>query len=300
MTKRQPAPAHDKGDLIANRYLLLRALSLGTTADVYEALHLGLGKSFALKLLHPSVVTTVSTRERFARRALRLMGTRSAHVVRVIDVGADPGCCFLAAELLYGRNLAQELSGDGPLAVDDAVTFVLHAILGLRAAHATGLVHRDLRAANVYVADHPRERVAKLLGFGLTLDPLDVEASPLAHVAPERLDGERPADGRTDVWALGLMLSELLTGVQPFERDDAKSTRRAVLEFDPRPLDLVRPDVPAGLALIVQRALMKNPDERYADVSELGVALSPFGHPELIVPAPPPTSLIREVARRST
>ncbi|MGO8992363.1 MAG: protein kinase domain-containing protein, partial [Polyangiaceae bacterium] len=259
---------------------------------VVAAYHLQLDERVALKLLLPHARESAASVARFAREARAAAKIKSEHVARVIDVGEiAPGSPYIVMEYLEGRDLAAELAASGPLPIAEAVSCVLQACEALAEAHALGIVHRDLKPANLFLAQRPSGRpIVKVLDFGISKASLSDAASALTHtsammgspayMSPEQLSSSKHVDARSDIWALGATLYELLSGVVPFRAEGVAQLVGAIMEGELRPLDQVRPDVPIDLARAVARCLAKSPEARFADVGELGGALTPFGPPQ--------------------
>jgi hypothetical protein len=213
----------------------------------------------------------------------------SEHVARVIDVGALPGGePYVVMEYLEGDDLADVLARRGPLPVATAVGYVLEACEALAEAHALGIVHRDLKPANLFLATRSSgPPIVKVLDFGISKSTVPasegqltktsaVMGSPL-YISPEQIASARTVDVRSDVWALGVVLFELLSATLPFMGETLTEVIAAVLQRDHVPLRAARSDVPAALEAVVHRCLMKDPATRFASVAELAVALAPFG-----------------------
>jgi eukaryotic-like serine/threonine-protein kinase len=282
------------GEVIAGKYRIDQEIGRGGMGLVVAATHLDLDQRVAIKILHKSSAYNQDAMARFAREARATAKVRSNHVARVMDIGKfDDGLTYIVMEYLEGSDLAQILAKDGPLRVTTAAEYMLQACEGLAAAHAAGIIHRDIKPANLYLARQPgRTNVLKILDFGVSKisrnNPSNVGAedgsvtqtgmifgSPM-YMSPEQLDASVPVDGRTDIWALGVVLFELLTGKPPFGGKSSANIMSAILR-DPAPkLRTFRPDVPAPLEDVVDRCLDKDRDQRYATVIDLAEAIAPF------------------------
>ncbi|HEY6463464.1 MAG TPA: protein kinase, partial [Polyangiaceae bacterium] len=228
---------------------------------------------------------------RFLREARLAARAKSPHFVRVFDFGKlDTGVPYLVMEMLTGHDLGAELREMGPLPIDQAVDYVLQASLGLAELHAMGVVHRDLKPSNLFLADAAGTRTLKVLDLGLITDPGKgaqgltstghVFGTP-HYMSPEQIKESKSVDARSDVWALGVILYELLTGSLPFGQG-AESTGEVfglILHTEPLALREQRPALPAGIEAVVHRCLRRAPEERYPNLAELGAALVPFGGP---------------------
>ncbi len=255
---------------------------------VVAAWHIELQQRVAVKVLRAATVSAEDALERFRREARAAAKLRSQHVARVIDVGRIDGKTpFMVMEFLDGTDLAGELAARGTLRVTEAVGHVLQAIEALAEAHAARIVHRDLKPANLFLACQPDgTRLIKVLDFGVSkaVDPTPGSlalthehafiGSPL-YTSPEQMRSARDVDARTDIWALGAILFELLSGVPPYMEDSIPGLVQAHMETRPN-LAKLRPDAPAELSQIILRCLELDRTNRYQDVGELGLALAAF------------------------
>jgi len=274
------------GDVLAGKYRVEKILGIGGMGMVVAATHLELDQRVALKFMLPSAAESPDTAARFLREARAAGRLNSDHVCRMVDLGRfDSGAPYIVMEYLQGENLAAVLRRHGPLRVADAVDYILQAIEGLAEAHAHGIVHRDLKPDNLFV--HRRNdggTVLKVLDFGISKISLhgvstrtgDIMGSP-AYMAPEQMESTRNVDPRADVWSLGVVLYQLITGQPPFHGDTLPLLCMHVVNDDPDPMSAVRGDLPDGFEATVMRCLAKEPDRRYPDVGDLARALAPFG-----------------------
>jgi serine/threonine-protein kinase len=281
------------GEVIAGKYRVERVIGSGGMGVVVAARHLDLGQLVALKFLRAGAGAEAA--ERFLREARATATIRGEHVAHVIDLGRLPGGApFIVLEYLEGRDLKQAIASDGPFPVDRAVDVVLEACEAVAEAHARGIVHRDLKPANLFLARRSGgPPIVKVLDFGIakafpgTGEGSLTSSSDLLgssrYMSPEQLRSAREVTGRADLWALGVVLVELLTGKTPFERGSSVETGWAILN---EPVDL-RPALDAGappaLVEVIDRCLAKDPDQRTASVAELARALAPFGSHRAVV-----------------
>jgi len=280
------APVRE-GDVLAGKYVVERLLGAGGMGVVVAARHLQLDERFALKFLLPEMTTNPQVVERFMREGRAAVKIRSEHVARVQDVGTlDTGAPYLVMEYLEGQDLAALLQS-GPLAVDTAVEFVLQACEAIAAAHALGIVHRDLKPHNLFLTTrNDGTPCVKVLDFGISKAPVgQAEAmthtgamigSPL-YMSPEQMTSAKDADLRTDIWALGVILYELLTGKTPFTAETIPQLIINVMQQAPPPIKSLRPDVPPELESVVLCCLEKDLGRRFQSVAELARALAPWG-----------------------
>jgi serine/threonine protein kinase len=274
------------GDVLAGKYRVDKILGIGGMGMVVAATHLELDQRVALKFMLPSAAEQPETAARFLREARAAGRLNSDHVCRMVDLGRlESGAPYIVMEYLQGENLAALLRRHGPLRVEDAVDYILQAVEGLAEAHAHGIVHRDLKPDNLFV--HRRNdggTVLKVLDFGISKISLngvstrtgDIMGSP-AYMAPEQMESTRSVDQRADVWSLGVVLYQLVTGRPPFHGDTLPLLCMHVVNDDPAPVSTIRGDLPDGFEAAVMRCLHKDPDHRYPDVGELARALAPFG-----------------------
>ena len=273
------------GRMIASRWRLGATLGKGGVGTVFRATPHDGGPDVAIKFLLPSWQQDAGVVARFAREARTLMRIDSPHVVRVLDVGnLDPlegGLPFIVTELLTGRDLDRTLRERGRGPWGQAASWIVDACVGLAEAHDRGVVHRDVKPANLFLADEADgSTTLKVLDFGLAKDASDEGDTTMrevlgtiAYMAPEQLIASRDADARSDVWALGAVLYELVAGTRAFLGESDVKVASAVLHGTVPPLDRVAPDVPHALSTIVARCLRSQPAERFADARELGAAL---------------------------
>jgi serine/threonine-protein kinase len=275
------------GEVLAGKYRVERLLGSGGMGVVVAAIHVDLGQRVALKFLLPDALANAEASHRFLREARAAVRIESEHVARVLDVGRlENGAPYMVMEYLDGIDLSAHTTG-ARLPLEDAVDFVLQACEAMAVAHACGIVHRDLKPANLFVTKRPDgSPLVKVLDFGISkISILDAPAaltntgammgSPL-YMSPEQVQSARRVDARTDIWSLGVILFELLTGTTPFEGESLGEVLTAVITTAPKSLRALRPDLPSGLELAVMRALEKPPERRYANVGEFAAALIEF------------------------
>ncbi len=281
-----------EGDILAGKYRVERVLGIGGMGVVVAAHHIQLDEKVALKFLLPHMLTNGEAVARFAREARAAVKIKSEHVARVIDVGTlETGAPYMVMEFLEGLDLGVWLQQRGALAFDQAVEFVLQACVAVAEAHALGIVHRDLKPANLFCIRRADGQLSiKVLDFGISktttvagssAPEMSMTAtsammgSPL-YMSPEQMESAKSVDRRTDIWALGVILFELLTRRTPFDGDSMPAVCMKITSQPPPPLTTFRPDAPPGLEVAILRCLEKNRDHRYPNVAELGLALLPF------------------------
>jgi eukaryotic-like serine/threonine-protein kinase len=286
------------GEVLAGKYQVERVLGEGGMGVVVAARHLQLDQIVALKFLRSGSVTRQDMLDRFAREARNAVRLRSEHVARIMDVGRlDSGSPYIVMEYLEGSDLASVLSQRGRLPIPVAVDYILQACDAIAEAHALGIIHRDLKPENLFVTrGHDNTSLVKVLDFGISkstagnefsaTSSLAVIGSP-AYMSPEQMRSAKLVDARTDVWALGVILYQLVVGHVPWDGDTLPMLCFRITTDPPPPF----PDrQQAGFETVVWRCLEKDPDRRFSSVHALAVALSPFAPPHA-------TPLIERIGR---
>jgi eukaryotic-like serine/threonine-protein kinase len=283
------------GELVGGRYRIERAIGEGAMGIVFSATDVrggtGSDVQVALKLLRPELVQSTAAVDRFAREARLVMGLRNPHVARVLDVGnTETDVPFLILELLHGEDLSTTMERAGRLTAQQAVDIARQACRGVAAAHDAGVVHRDIKPGNLFLARVPGHDspVIKVVDFGIAkavaVDEPDARVAPALteaktvvgspqYMAPEQMFGAPDVDARADVWSLGVVLYEMLAGVPPFRGETLKEVCTAVIVDAPPPLAATRPDAPPRIVELVERCLSKERDSRYPDAGALGRAV---------------------------
>ncbi|WP_437487129.1 serine/threonine-protein kinase [Sorangium sp. So ce1014] len=272
------------GDVLLGKYRVERVLGKGGMGLVVAARHLQLGELFAIKFLLPSTPEQPELFERFVREARAAARLRSDHVARVHDVGrTEAGAPYMVLEYLQGSDLRDLVRKQGPLPVDDAVLFVLQACDGIAEAHATGIVHRDLKPANLFLIRRPNGSPSvKVLDFGVSkqtgTDEVELTTtgamlgSPM-YMAPEQVACSKSVDARADIWAMGAVLYELVTGRRPFDAETVLMLVALVVQAEPALPSELRPDLPRAVEAVILRCMRKRPEERFQSIGELAAAL---------------------------
>ena len=283
-----PASPVQPGEVLLGKYRVDRVLGVGGIGIIVAAHHLQLDERVAIKFLLPEVLQSPDVVARFAQEARAAVKIKSEHVVRVIDVGTLPtGSPYMVMEYLEGADLSNILSRRGPLPAEEVVSLVLQACEALAEAHALGIVHRDLKPANLFsIARADGSPSVKVLDFGIskvTTPGADmgmtktsaIVGSPL-YMSPEQMRSAKSVDARTDIWSLGAILYELLTGRPPFTGESLPELCVNIMNTAPAPMAATRADLPTRLEAVVLRCLEKDRRSRYANVAELAVALAEF------------------------
>ena len=275
-------------EILAGKYRITRMLGEGGMGIVAEAVHLGLGHRVALKLLKRDLVRP-DHREPTGGAQTGQIGEiviADEHVVAIKDVDTLPDDTpFLVMEYLEGADLGSVLVSRGTLPVEEATDYILQACEAIAEAHALGIIHRDLKPANLFMTHRvDGTRLIKVLDFGIAkmtgpelvcdLTTTSQYMGSPSYMSPEQVRSAKRVDARSDLWALGVILYELVAGVLPF---DGESTGDVFVKISTEPPRPFTPPTPApGLEAVILRCLSKAPDERYQDVLELAAALAPF------------------------
>jgi serine/threonine-protein kinase len=288
------------GEILDGKYRIEGTLGQGGMAIVLAATHLHLDERVAIKLLLPQWAEEPEFLERFMREGRSAIKIRSEHVVRVLDVGVVDARPYLVMEYLEGSDLDVALAAGGPMPVDGAVDYLLQACEAIAEAHAHGIIHRDLKPANLFLTRRPDgSACVKVLDFGIskmadsarqshvdrrTTRPSMVMGSP-HYMSPEQMQSSADVDERADIWALGAILHELLSGSPPFKGETITALCATILRDPAPPLTMFRADVPPGLESVVLQCLEKDASLRFANVAELAADLAAFGSPAAAVSA---------------
>src|ERR1700716_130878 len=265
-----------------HHYRILEKLGVGGQGTVYKATDTKLGRTVVVKVLPEELVAREANRKRFEREARLASSLDHPNICTIFGLNVIDGIHFIAMQYLPGRNVRQLVNGK-PLQLDSALSIALQVTEALAAAHAQGIIHRDIKAGNVMVT---KSGQAKVLDFGLAklldadaartsgihhteLTEVGVPYGTATYAAPEQARGDR-VDSRADIFSTGVLLYEMLTGTWPFKGKTSVDVRHAVLHDDPEPLGEARPGgVPAQLQIILDRTLAKDPKMRYQKVGEL-------------------------------
>ena len=264
--------------LVADRYRLDALVGVGGFGRVYRAFDTWLERAVAVKVPRVDRPVTEGEVDQCRIEARKVARLRHPNIVPVHDVGREGAACFIVGEWVEGTNLATRIGEDRPDYVESA-RIVAEVADALGHAHGEGYVHRDIKPANILI--DPRGR-AYLTDFGIAVVEADLlrdvtAAGTLPYMSPEQLgEGHGPVDHRADLYALGVVLYELLTGGRPFRADTSMELRRRILGEDPPAPRSTRPDVPGELERICLRCLAKRPDERYQRADEVGADLRAY------------------------
>jgi serine/threonine protein kinase len=271
--------------IIGGRYRVIRALATGGMGNVYEAENTRTLRRVAIKTIRPEVARRVSVVQRFEREAQAAGQLRHPNIVDVLDLGDDPEhqLLFIVQEFLVGGDLGACLRLVGTLGPRAALATLLPIMDALTVAHAHGVVHRDLKPDNIFLHETPQGVIPKLIDFGIaklgenSRDGRRVPTSSLVgspiYMSPEQARADMTIDARTDVWSMGVVLYETLTGKTPFEGASAYALFTRIAAEEPIPLATLAPALPPDLVAVIQRAVTKDRDARWPTMAAFAAAL---------------------------
>ena len=269
-------------ELYGNRYRVIGLLGTGGMARVYRARDELLGREVALKVLSERLSSDRSFVERFRREAQNAAGLNHPNIVALYDYGDEDNRYFIVMELIEGRSLSEVLDEDGALMPERAAEIARDTANGLGRAHEAGIVHRDIKPHNIMITNNGQTKVtdfgiARALGGDAeaTMTQTGMVIGTAAYLSPEQAQGN-PVDARSDVYSLGCVLHETLTGDAPFSGDTPLSIAYKHVRETPERASAVNSDVPEALDAIVMKAMSKNPDNRYANANEMAEDLDRF------------------------
>jgi serine/threonine protein kinase len=280
------------GQVLGEKYRLVRLIGEGGMGAVYEALHLVVKRRFAVKLLRPERANSADVVARFRREAEAAGALESEHIVAVTDFGeSTDGAPYLVMEYLLGESVGSLLAREGPLPVPRAVSIVLQICRGLEVAHAAEIVHRDLKPDNLFVVRRTDgSDLVKILDFGIAKlrsapsESVTRTGSALGtpfYMAPEQARGEKSVDRRADVYALGVILYELLSAEKPHPGESYNAILAHILTLPPTPLGAIRRDLPEPLVEAVHGALAFDAKDRPQTASEFATKIARFAAREI-------------------
>jgi len=268
------------GETLAGKYKIEERLSVGGMGAVYRGTHILMGKTVAIKVLRPSLAADEKIVARFSREARAASRISHPHALSVTDFGEDEGgIVFLVMEFLNGRTLRQVIRQDGPLQLSRAVEIMRQVGSALDAAHAEGVVHRDLKSDNIMLINASGADYSKVLDFGIAKIQEPSEDSGLTspdliigtpqYMSPEQCSHSERIDARSDIYSLGVILYEMLVGHVPFVGDSPTAVMMKHLQDTPPSILFERPDLPAGVGTVVSKALAKRREDRYQTAGQM-------------------------------
>ena len=294
------------GQLIAGKYRMQQVLGRGGMGVVVAALHEQLNQRVALKFLTDNAFQQPEAVARFLREARAAVQIQSEHVARVMDVGTlDSGAPYMVMEYLRGLDLKEVSTRRGQIPITEAVDYVLQACDAVAEAHSLGIVHRDLKPSNLFLTERPDgSPLVKVLDFGISKalhapggetsqQQMTASAAIMGspqYMSPEQIRSSKSVDARSDIWALGTILHELLAGAPAYVADTVPGLLAMIVADPPPPLSASRPDAPADLEAAILRCLQKDREHRFTNVAEFARALERFASTEA-------RPLVRRIAR---
>ena len=285
-SSRRAVAGHLLGKTVGGRYRVRGVLGEGGMGTVFEAEHVALGRSVAVKVLHATQATKRDSIRRFQQEARAAGAIGHPNICGVIDLGTlDDGSPYIVMERLLGETLADRVASEGGLPFEDVIDILIQVLSGLVAAHEQQIVHRDIKPENVFLTQRVGcPPLVKLLDFGISKmtggHPGGLRQEELAltrtgmvmgtpfYMAPEQARGERDLDARVDLYACGVILYEALTGRRPFTASNYNALLLQILTATPRPASELRPALPPTFDAVIDRAMARRREERYATASD--------------------------------
>jgi len=299
------------GEVVADKYRIERLLGSGGMAEVYAAINIRTDRRVALKWILPALAASHEVLARFRREALAAGRINHPNVVTIFDVVEHQGSACLVMELLSGETLADRMKRTGPMAFVEAVAIMLPAMRGVAAAHAHGVIHRDLKPDNIFLCEDADGSIrdCKVLDFGVskltvadaaTTGDITLSGNVVGtpeYMAPEQVRAGKHADHRIDIYSLGVVFYEMLAGRPPFVGEHFSGLMLDIMQRDPPQLSSLRTDVPRRLAGVIHRALARDLDKRYPDMPSFIRSVEDVGREELkLAMGTPPEGLITQIA----
>ena len=277
-TALRPIQELPAGTALAGKYKIIEVSGKGGMGIVYKAEDTKLKRNVALKFLPPELIRDEEAKERFVLEAQAAAALSHPNICTIHEIEEEEGKSFIAMEYIEGQSLRAKID-KGSLNVDEALDISIHVAEGLEEAHKKGIIHRDIKSANIMVTEKGQ---AKIMDFGLAkvkggtlLTRAGTTLGTVAYMSPEQARGEE-VDHRTDIWSLGVVLYEMLSGDLPFQGEREPSILYSVVHEEPKPLKTIKPDIPAELEHIINRAFKKKKEVRYSSAAEMLKDLKKF------------------------
>jgi non-specific serine/threonine protein kinase len=271
VTLKAPRAGFSKGTVIADKYKIIEEIGRGGMGVVYKAKDTRLDRTVALKFLSSELTQDKEAKQRFVQEAKAAAALNHPNISIIHEIDEHQGKTFIAMEFIQGHSLKERLE-ERPLEIDEAKDIALQIAEGLKEAHTKGIIHRDIKPANIMLTDKGQAKItdfglAKLSG-GADLTKASTVMGTVAYMSPEQAKGE-DVDHRTDIWSLGAIIYEILSGERPFQKAQEQALIYSILNDKPTPLSLIRSDVPSHIEQVIEKALAKKQRERYQDIPEL-------------------------------
>ncbi len=271
----------EQGELIADKYRIERLLARGGMSAVYVARHLALDADVALKLMDPSMIHGDGMRDRFATEARAAAKLTSPYLARVHDYGVHEDVPFLVMELLQGEHLGVRLSREKRLSKEAVIGLNKQIARGLRVVHEAGIVHRDIKPQNLFLARYDDEEIVKILDFGIAKSSEQAGRTrtgsimgSLHYLSPEQARDAKRVDHRTDLWALGVVLYRALTGQMPFMGKDVIDLLQKICLAETPSASAIAPDLGPSIDAFFVRAFERDPNKRFQSAREMADELA--------------------------
>jgi len=269
-TFQSPLSGRKKNTVIAGKYKIIEQIGEGGMGVVYKAKDTRLERTVALKFLPPELTRDKEAKQRFLQEARAAAALDHPNICTVYEVDETDGQTFISMSYIQGQNLKDKLK-EGPLDIDKAKDITLQVAEGLKEAHEKGIIHRDIKPANIMLTEKGRAKITDFglakLSWGVDLTKTSTVMGTAAYMSPEQARGDK-VDHRTDIWSLGAMFYEMLSGKAPFQRDHEQALIFAVINDKPTPLSLLRSDIPSHIENVIEKAMAKKADQRYQKVGD--------------------------------
>ena len=276
VTKTILSPTIASGKTLTGKYKIQKEIGRGGMGVVFKATDTKLKRNVALKFLPAELMQDKKAKARFVQEAQAAAALNHPNICVIYEVDESGDQTFIAMEYIEGQTLKDKIVESGPLAIDDAIKITTQVAEGLAEAHSKGIVHRDIKPANIMLTD---KGSAKIMDFGIAklkagedLTKTSTLIGTVAYMSPEQAKGDE-VDHRSDIWSLGAMFYEMLTGELPFQKSQEQALIYAILNDKPTPLSLLLSEIPSYIELVIEKALAKKTSERYENIHELISAL---------------------------